>query len=256
MPDHYADYWGPGQNQILEDRDMGESRVAERVVDPRQAERMVDDYFGGAGRPPIPLDLPDEVPWTVQTAEEVGEASGAVDVTGAPEAPKVDTSGLATPPHIPPGANEIGYGRLGAPAPFVASRTMELEQKIVIAVAEKIVAEQRALLVQVKVAEGCHLETWPFPDAAFVGSNGQAPVRVGTKHPNGIGYLLLASAAGLYVGENQMVGIGNMGIPVPTGTDFMSLPANCDLYVSSAGVALGQATSLYIVQLFMGATTL
>ena len=252
MPDNYDMYWGPRSNQVLEDADRGESRVQERVVDPRAAERMADDYWGSASQPPIPVNMPDEVPWTIQSAEELGEATGAVDVTGAPEAPQDDTSGLTTPPHIPPGAAEIGYGRLGAPAPFVPSRQLELEQKIVIAVAEKIVAEQRPLLVQIKVAENCHLETYPYADGDTV----TPPFRVGTKHPNGIGYLLLASAAGLYIGENQMAGIGNQGIPVPTGTDFLSLPVNCDLWVSSAGAALAQATSLYVVQLFMGTTTL
>ena len=249
---NYDAYWGPRANEILEDRDQGESRVTERVVSPERADKMVDDYFGGPQRPAMPLELPDEVPWTVQSAEEIGEATGAVDVTGAPEAPQVDTSGLTMPPHTPPGAAEIGYGLLGAPAPFVPSRTLELEQKIVIAVAEKIVAEQRPLLVQLKAAEGCHIETYPFASGATV----TPPVRVGTRHPNGIGYLILASGSGLYVGENQMVGIGNMGMPVPTGTDFLPFPANVDLWISSAGAELCQATSLYIVQLYMGATTL
>ena len=66
---------------------------------------------------------------------------------------------------------------------------------------------------------------------------------------------LTASGNGLYVGTDQSVGSGNMGIPIQAGV-WLDIPANCNLFITSAGVALAQATSIYLMQLFMGATTL
>jgi hypothetical protein len=243
-PDHDAAYW-------RNDDGSGPDQVRERAY--------MEDYWGSGSVAPAPVAMSDEVPWTIQTAEATadGDTAGA-DVIPAREDvnqnPPGAEAGLIYPSHIPPGPAEVGYGKWGAPAPFIGSHQQMLDQAIVLTVAERLVADQRAILVQHKVAENAHMETFPFANGAIVGSS--PPVQIGTRHANGAGYLLLASAAGLYVGTDQSVGTGNMGIPIQTGTTFMHLPINANLYISSANVALGQATSLYLIQLIMGSTTL
>ena len=253
MADHFRDYFASAG------ADAPDGDVIDRVRDPGAADRFLSDYWGGGGRAPLPIDMPDAVPWTIQTAEETatGTPDGVDEITpreGPPQNP-AENSGLAYPPHVPPGPEEVGYGQWGAPAPLVRSMAPD-EQRVVLAVAERLVAETRALLVQVKPAENAHFETWSFADGKVI-----EPTQIGYRHPNGLGYLILASATGLLMGEDQQVGNGSMGIPVPisggtTSHNFVSLPTNGNLWVSSAGATLSSAVDVWIVQLIMGTTTL
>lgn len=250
MSDHFRAYFSGAEPENREAEAPGEGRV---MAPARASDAMIDDYFGNTNSAPMQVEMPDAVPWTIETAEETarGDVSGVDEIT--PVADQTDNrgeQGLTYPPHMPPNANEVGYGPLGAPAPFVASQQLVDEQRIVLAIAHSIVSETRALLTQAKVADQAHFETFPFA-AAVIGVT-----QVGYRHPNQLGYLFVASAAGLYLAESQSVGAGNMGIPVPIGTNFVAIPANCNLFVSSAGVALGVATSLYVITLSMGSTTL
>lgn len=233
--------------------------------DRSKADKFAKDYWGElptAPGPtaPGPMQNYDDVPWTIESAE----AAAALSPQGADIIDTVDDynqnpatdAGLIYPSHVPPNSAEIGYGKYGAPAPFIPNLVNMRDQRIVLAIAERLVADQRPLLVQMKVAENAHLETWPFANAAIVGSSGQAPVQIGYRHANNLGYMLLASGAGLYVGTDQAVGTGNMGIPIPAGTSWLPIPANCNLFVTSAGLALSQATSVYLLQLVMGSTVL
>jgi hypothetical protein len=232
-----------------------EDMLGERVFSPRDTDADMDAYWGSASAGPLPIETLDEVPWTIQTADTVAsEDISGVDQTGADPDPQVDVSSLAYPQHTPPNSAEIGYGRLGAPAPWIPSETAKRDQRIAITIVDKVIAETRALLVQQKISDHGHFETWTFANGAIIVAN--ETTKIVEKHPNGFGFLILASAAGLYMGENQSVGTGNQGIPIPTGTSFVYFPINDNLYVSSAGAALSSAVSLYVVTCYMGGTTL
>jgi hypothetical protein len=257
MPD--SEQPGPGGVQVQDHDAAYWNADGGSNWDKTKAEQFARDYWGPLA--PDPSFESDIVPQTIESAEQ----AAAFDTAGADLIPSREDpnqnparpdAGLIYPPHIPPGPQELGYGKWGEPAPFIPDLVNLRDQRIVIAIAERLVADQRPLLVQIKVAENAHLETWPFANGVIIGSSGQVPVQIGTRHANAAGYLIIASAAGLYVGTDQSVGTGNMGVPIPTGTVWLPIPANCNLFVTSAGVALAQATSVYLQQLFMGSTTL
>lgn len=257
MPD--AEQPGPGGAQV-KDHEAAYWKTDGSNWDKAKAEQFASDYWG----PPaaIPQFEPDLVPQTIENAEQ----AAAVDTAGADiiasredpnQNPAGSDAGLIYPSHVPPNSAEIGYGKWGAPAPFIPTDLNLRDQRIVIAIAERLVADQRPLLVQIKVAENAHLETWPFPINTIIGSSGQVPIQIGTRHANAAGYQIIASSSGLYVGTDQSVGQGNMGVPIPAlGANWLSIPANCNLFVSSAGVALTEVVAIYVMQLFMGSTTL
>ncbi len=250
MTDHAQRYWG--QHQV----DPEALDLSDVIAAPPGAElRYLDDYWGSGGRPALPIEQPDPVAWTIRTAEDTAQQAqdGADVVSTTPD----DTvpqnppdARLVTPPLNRPGPHEDGYGDPSRPVPIIQSPQGLEHQRIITAIAERLVAETRALLVQPKAADNAHLETYPF------GATIVPAVQLGYVHRQNLGYRIVASGSGLYVGESISVGQGNQGIPIPTGTTFLELPANMDLWVSSAGVALAQATSVYLITLIMGTTTL